>query len=353
MPDLRFFHSAPPLGGLDIRALIEKSGQTTPDLDVLSGTIEIADLAAPEEATARSAIFISDPASAEALAGRSFGLCLTSEKVFAKAGDAVSGGPCIRLADPRLVFILAAERLYQEKRLNGLAGPILPGAPDAAPVIGEGTVIDKTAVIGPGVSIGRGSWIGPHVSIGPGCTIGQDCEIEAGVSISHADLGAGCRLLPGVRIGQAGFGVHHADGKIVRVPQLGAVRIGNSVEIGANSCVDRGALRNTIIGDGTKIDNLVQIAHNVRIGRNCVIAGRTGISGSCVIGDGVSMGGSVGLADHIHIGNGARLAANAGVMHDVPAGQSWGGIPAKPLREFMREVAIVSKLAKNKGKTSP
>ncbi len=352
MPDLRFFHRGPPLAGADIAALIETSGQITPDLEALSGTIEIAELATPAKATAQSAIFISDPASAAALSGRSFGLCLTSEKAFAKAGKALTGGPVIRLQDPRFVFILAAEKLYHERRLNG---PVLRDmhADYAEPVIGEGTIIDKTAVIGRGVSIGRNCWIGPHVVIGPGCMIAQDCEIEAGVSISHADLGSGCRILPGARIGQAGFGVHHADGNIIRVPQLGAVRMGNFVEIGANSCVDRGALGDTIIGDGTKIDNLVQIAHNVRIGCNCVIAGRTGISGSCVIGDGVSMGGSVGLADHINIGEGARLAANAGVMHDVPAGEKWGGIPAKPLREFMREVAIVSKLAKNKGKTGP
>lgn len=139
-----------------------------------------------------------------------------------------------------------------------------------------------------------------------------------------------------------------------RLPQIGRVVIQDRVEVGANSTIDRGAMADTIIGENTKIDNLVQIAHNVRIGRSCVIAGLTGISGSVTIGDGVMIAGGVGIADHLTIGDGAQLAARSGFMHDVPAGEVWGGYPAKPMVQAFREMTVLSRLAARKsGKEKP
>ena len=135
---------------------------------------------------------------------------------------------------------------------------------------------------------------------------------------------------------------------MVKVPQLGRVVIGDDVEIGANTTIDRGALADTVIGKGTKIDNLVQIGHNVTLGQYCIIAAQTGISGSCTIGNGVLMGGQVGLADHLNIGDGAQIAAGSGLMHDIPVGEKWGGSPAKPVKQWLREVAALTRLTKRR-----
>jgi UDP-3-O-[3-hydroxymyristoyl] glucosamine N-acyltransferase len=169
--------------------------------------------------------------------------------------------------------------------------------------------------------------------------------VGASASIGVALIGDGVRLAAAVVIGEPGFGVAVGPRGLIDVPQLGRVIIQDNVSIGAHTCVDRGAFDDTVIGENTKIDNLVQIAHNVTIGRNCVIAGHCGLSGSAVLGDGVQLGGRVGLADHVVIGAGARLAAASGVMRDVPAGETWCGAPARPRRQFFREVAWLTRAA--------
>lgn len=212
----------------------------------------------------------------------------------------------------------------------------------------RGVVIDPGVVIGPRAEIGAGTLIGANTVIGPDVRIGRDCSIAAHVTIQCALIGNRVILHPGVRLGQDGFGFAMGPRGHVKVPQVGRVVIQDDVEIGANTTVDRGGLRDTIIGEGTKIDNLVQIAHNVLIGRNCVIVSQVGIAGSATLEDGVVLGGQVGVIGHVRIGAGTQIAATSNVATDVPAGVRWGGSPAKPMREWFREITLVNQMAHRK-----
>ena len=213
-------------------------------------------------------------------------------------------------------------------------------------LIEDGAVICAGAVIGAEAAVGRGTVIGHNAVIGPGCQIGRDCDIGPCVSVSNALIGNNVTLHAGARIGQDGFGFVAGATGLEKMPHIGRVIIQDHVEIGANSAIDRGMLDDTIIGEGTKIDNLVQIAHNVRIGRHCVIAALSGVSGSVTIGDWVMLGGSVGLADHVRIGDRVQIAARSGVMHDIPAGEKWAGSPALPFRDHFREVSALRALGR-------
>lgn len=212
----------------------------------------------------------------------------------------------------------------------------------------EGVVLAPGAVIGDDVEIGAGTIVGANAVIARGCRIGRQSRIGTGVSLQYALLGDRVQILPGAAIGQDGFGyVPRADG-LRKMPQLGRVVIQDDVEIGANTAVDRGTLGDTVIGQGTKIDNLVQVAHNVRIGMRTVIAGQCGISGSVTIGDQCMLGGGVGVADQIVIGDRVQVAGGAGVMDNIPSGERWGGFPAKPAREALREVLALRRLANDR-----
>lgn len=211
--------------------------------------------------------------------------------------------------------------------------------------IEDGATIEPGAVIGDHVAIGRNTVIGANAVIADHCQLGRDCRIGPGAVLQYALIGNGVIVHGGAQIGQDGFGFVPGGGGLERVPQLGRVILQDGVEIGANSAVDRGALDDTVIGEGTKIDNLVQIAHNVTIGRYCVIAAHTGVSGSVVIGDGCMLGGGVGIADHITIGSGVQIGAASGVMHDIPDGERWVGAPAMPTKQFFRQLSALRKLA--------
>ena len=268
------------------------------------------------------------------------------------ASSAANSGPssCLTIpcASVQHAFAEVARAFYPQ---SSLAQWTQQTAVDPSAVIGDGVSLAPGVVIGPRVEIGDRTRIGPNTVIGRGVAIGRGCEIGSNVTITHAYVGDGALILSGAQIGGPGFGFASSQTGHVKIPQLGRVILQDRVEIGACTAIDRGALGDTVIGEGTKIDNLVQVGHNTRIGRHTVIVGHVGISGSCELGDFVVVGGQVGIADHVRVGDGARLAARAGVVGYLPGGQDYGGMPAKPMREYARELAAVKMLARGKKKS--
>ncbi|MDQ0315551.1 UDP-3-O-(3-hydroxymyristoyl)glucosamine N-acyltransferase [Amorphus orientalis] len=211
-----------------------------------------------------------------------------------------------------------------------------------------GVIVEPGAVVGPHVQIGSGTVIGPNAVIAQSCRIGRNCRIGAGSVLQFSLIGDRVILHPGVKLGQDGFG-YSMGMKHMKIPQLGRLIVQDDVEIGANTTIDRGSLRDTVIGEGSKIDNLVQIGHNVVIGRHCVIVAEVGISGSAELGDYVVLGGGAAVGEHIKIGTGAQIAGTSAVNDDVPAGERWLGHPAVPFRRWMRERMAVRALANKRG----
>jgi UDP-3-O-[3-hydroxymyristoyl] glucosamine N-acyltransferase len=211
--------------------------------------------------------------------------------------------------------------------------------------LGERVAIGPYVVIGDGATIGAGACLDAHVVVGAGVAIGAGCRLYSGVTAySGTSLGDRVRVHAGARLGSDGFGYVFRGGRHEKIPHVGRCIVESDVEIGANTTVDRGSIDDTVIGAGTKIDNLVHIAHNVRIGRLCLIMAQAGIAGSVRVEDGVIVAGQVGIAGHRTIGAGARLAAQAGVFGDIPAGETWSGYPARPHREALRAQAALFKL---------
>ena len=252
--------------------------------------------------------------------------------------------------------IISAQPYAGWAKVCALFHPIPPARPGIHPsaVIEDGARIDPMAEIGPLVVIGSGAEIaagcriGAATVIGPGVVLGADCRIAPQVTISHALIGQRVVIHPGVRIGQDGFGIAITPAGLLGVPQLGRVVIGDDVDIGANTTIDRGSSQDTVIGAGSRLDNLIQIAHNVRLGRMCVIVAQAGIAGSAILDDFVMVGGQAAIVGHIHIGTGARIGGQSGVISDVPAGGTMMGTPALPGKEHFRQVATLRRLAGRK-----
>jgi UDP-3-O-[3-hydroxymyristoyl] glucosamine N-acyltransferase len=229
--------------------------------------------------------------------------------------------------------------------------PVRPGV-HASAVVADDATVDPSAEIGPLCVIEAGAEIGPRCRIGPGAVIGSgvvigaDCRIGAHASLSHAVLGARVYVYPGARIGQEGFGFAPTKAGFITAPQLGRVIIEDDVEVGANTTIDRGATQDTVIGAGSRLDNLVQIGHNVVLGRCCVIVAQAGIAGSTVLEDFVQVGGQVAMDGHLRIGKGARIGAQSGVMWDIPPGVDVVGFPAQPKREYFRQVAALRRMGR-------
>jgi UDP-3-O-[3-hydroxymyristoyl] glucosamine N-acyltransferase len=256
-----------------------------------------------------------------------------------------SPGPAARVivADPHEAIISLIPRLY--------AAPVRSPGVHPTARIGRGAVIlsdvtiDEYAVIQDGARIGERSWVGPHAVVGTGVSIGADVRLCAHVTVyPGTTIGERVTVHAGARLGCDGFGYVFRDGAHAKIPHVGRCVIESDVEIGANTTIDRGSVDDTIIGAGTKIDNLVHVAHNVRIGRLCLLMAQVGIAGSTHIGDGCILAGQVGVAGHRTIGDGARLAAQAGVFGNVPAGESWSGYPARPHTTALRAQATLFKL---------
>ena len=258
----------------------------------------------------------------------------------------VAGQPRARIIvkQPLEKLLSLLPTLYPEK-------PAVPGVAATARIgkgaaIGEKVSIGEYAVIGAGAKLGTGVTIGAHCVIGENVSVGEGARLLPGVTIyAGATIGARTIVHSGARIGCDGFGYVFGDGVHNKIPHVGRCIIGDDVEIGANTTIDRGSIDDTVVGNGTKIDNLVHIAHNVRIGEKCLVMAQVGIAGSVTIGDGAILAGQAGISGHLSIGAGARLAAQAGVFGDIPAGESWSGYPARPHRESLRASAALFKLA--------
>ena len=280
------------------------------------------------------------------------GACLTTPRFV----DALPGQVSVlTVREPYRAFVEVARTLFPDslrpsslfEASGAAAGAHHPGAhvhPSAR--LENGVTVDPGAVIGAGAEIGSGTVIGAGAAIGVKVRIGRDCAIGANATIMHALIGDRVIIHPGCAIGQDGFGYVRGPRGAHKVPQVGRVIIQDDVEIGANSAVDRGAIRDTVIGEGSKIDNMVQIAHNVSIGRHCLFAGQSGISGSTMVEDGVIMGGQAGVADHLTVGAGAMIGAKAGVFTDVLPGARWSGYPARSGKQWLREVVTLERLAR-------
>jgi UDP-3-O-[3-hydroxymyristoyl] glucosamine N-acyltransferase len=258
----------------------------------------------------------------------------------------VAGQPRARIIvkQPLEKLLSLLPRLYPEK-------PPVPGVAATArlgkgAVLGERVSIGDYTVIGSGAKLAEGVTIGAHCVIGDDTSIGEHARLWPGVTIyPGVTLGARTIVHSGARIGCDGFGYVFRDGAHQKIPHIGRCIIGDDVEIGANSTIDRGSIDDTVVGNGTKIDNLVHVAHNVRIGEKCLLMAQVGIAGSATIGDGVILAGQAGIGGHLSIGAGARIAAQAGVFGDVPAGETWSGYPARPHKESLRASAALFKLA--------
>ncbi len=336
MADSRFYR---PAGPFTVSALAAIAGaEVSGDGDRVIADVAPLDAAGPEHVS-----FLDNPAYAAAFSASRAGACIVGANLKAASPD---GMVLIVARDPYKAYALVCRAFHPEPEPKpGIA----PGAHvDATAKIGEGTEIQPGVVIGAGAEIGRRCRIGAGAVIGPGVRLGEGCDIGPLVSIRCALLGARVRIYAGARIGEDGFGYASDASGHTHIPQVGRVLIGDGVEIGANTTIDRGSGPDTVLGEGCIIDNLVQIGHNVRLGRGCVVVAQVGISGSTVLGDYVVIGGQVGIAGHLTIGDRVRVGAQSGIINDVEPGETLLGSPAVPHKQFWRQLAALKALVGGK-----
>ncbi len=331
--DPRFFRRT---GPHSLAAVVDAAeGEAPPRRLMLSGVAPL-QTAGPDEVS-----FLDNRKYAAALAETGAGAVIVQPDMAARVP---STAVAILCDEPYVAWAKVAALFFPVPPTRPGIHPSAIVAPDAS--VDPSAEVGPFAVVGAQAAIGARCRIGAHAVIDAGVVIGEDCRIGAHVTLSHALLGVRVVLYPGVRVGQDGFGFAVAEGRFLSVPQLGRVVLEDDVEVGANSTIDRGSLHDTVIGAGSRLDNLVQIGHNVRLGRGCIVVSQAGISGSTVLEDHVVIAGQAGLIGHLRIGRGARIGAQAGVMADVPAGADVLGSPAQPVRTFFRQVATLRRLSR-------
>ena len=331
-----FFDRAGPFT-LDVIARATES-ELAPGVD---GGRQLTDIRPLGEAGERHLSFLDNKKYLPQLSTTTAGACLVQP---AFADRMAAGTTALLTKSPYRGFALALALFYPQAMRPRVAAAGARHMVDPTAQLEDGVEIQPGAVVGAEAVIGRGTIVASGAVVGYRCTIGRDSFIGPGASVTHALIGDRVILHAGVRIGQDGFGFAMGPRGHLKVPQIGRVIIQDDVEIGANSTIDRGALKDTIIGEGTKIDNLVQIGHNVVMGRHCVIVGQCGIAGSTEVGDFVVMGGQAGLVGHIKVGAGTQVAGASHVKDDVPPRSKLIGTPARPIRQWMREQAAITRL---------
>ena len=339
------FYKLPPVSTLAELAALTKALLVDPS----RGGQPVTGLASLDEAGPMHLTFFDNHKYADQLATTKAGACVVSARFEASVPAHVA---VLRAAQPFRAFVTIARELYRDalrpQSWFGNAGIASSAVIDPTAHLEDGVVVDPLAVIGPNVEIGAGTVIGAAAVIGADVRIGRDCNVGAHTAIQSALIGNNVLIHPGCSIGQDGFGfVFFGPDGHLKVPQTGRVLIQNDVEIGAGTTIDRGSLRDTVIGEGTKIDNQVQIGHNVTIGRRCLLAAQIGLAGSLTIGDNVALGAKVGINNHLKIGDGAQVTAMSAVKDDIPAGGRWGGHFAKPTRQWFREIVAVERLVRD------
>ncbi len=339
------FFEQPPLS-----TLAELAALTGADLaDPSRAGQQVRELASLDEAGPMHLTFFDNLKYADQLASTKAGACLVNPRFEAKVPPHVA---VLRAAQPFRAFVLIARELHRDalrpQSWFGCVGIAPSAIIDPTARLEDDVIVEPLAVIGRDVEIGSGTMIGAGAVIGASVKIGRDCNIGARCAIQCALIGDNVLIHPGCNIGQDGYGfVFFGPEGHLKVPQTARVLIQKDVEIGAGTTIDRGSLRDTVIGEGTKIDNQVQIGHNVTIGRHCLLAAQIGLAGSLTIGDNVAIGAKAGLNNHLKIGEGAQIAAMSAVKDDIPPNARWGGHIAKPTKQWFREMLAVERLVRD------